>query len=106
MLNDAKAMGAVEANEVIPCRLGAFCCVDVPSPDILDLGLVQRTGIDRVGGEGEDRALTDSQRHLFGIEVWSIDPGIGKFYPRQRPMAVHGVGHFGEHRYVIIIPEM
>ena len=74
MLEDAEAVGTVEADQVEACGLAALGGIDEPAAQVADILLIQRAGVDGIVGEGPDRQRRRRQRNFLGIEVGTVDP--------------------------------
>ncbi len=105
MLEDAKAMRAIEADEVKPRRLAALGRIDEPAAQVADIVLVHCAGLHRIVGEGADRQGRGRKRNLLGIEVRPVDPRIGKLDARKRAVGFHPLGHTGDRRDILILPK-
>ena len=72
MLDDAEAMRAIEAEDVITRALGPLVGEPVPVAEVPDVLLVHGAGLDGIAGEGEDRRVRGRERHLAGIEIGAV----------------------------------
>ena len=105
MLENAEAVGAVEADQVEARGLAALGGVDEPVAQVADILLIQRAGVDGIVGEGSDRQRRRRQRNFLGIEVGTVDPGIGQLDAGQRAVLLDAAGHLGDHRNVVVVPQ-
>src|SRR6185369_8267121 len=104
VLDDAKAMRAIEADKVKARLLGALEGIAMPAPEIANVLLVHRPRLHRIIGKGADRQSRGPAWHLFGIEVRAIDAGISELDTGKRAILMHRLRHLRQSGDIRIIP--
>ena len=105
MLDDAEAMRAIEAEDVVARPLGAAVGQLVPVAQVADVLLVHGAGLHRIAGEGEDRQVRRRQRHFARVEIGAVGAAIGQLDSGQRTVGMNGIGHLGEAGHVVLVPD-
>ena len=105
VLEYPEAVGAVEADQIEPGRLGAPRRVGEPAAQVADLPLRKGAGLHRIVGEGDDGARRHGAGHLPGVEIRPVDSRIGELDAREGAVFLDAFGHPGEHRDVPVVPQ-
>ena len=93
MLQNAKAMRAIEAHDIIARPLGAAVSQLVPVAQVPDILLVHGARLHRIAGERQDGAVHRPHRHFARVKIGTIGSAIGQLNAGQRPVGMNGIGH-------------
>ena len=105
MLEHTVAMRGIETDEIEAGRFRAQTGVAVPATQITNIFSGHGARADRVAGVGANRHGRRRQRNLLGIQVRTVDPGIGQLRAREGIKFVDCIRHFSQDRQIVVIPQ-
>ncbi len=104
MLRQRDVVACVDVDDVVANADSAFCRLDLPTPKLLDIGLVHLAAHDRVPIV-MDRVGGGAKRDLLGLAVGKTEPVVDQLHGGQRAMLVHRVHPTAKLLRIVVIPQ-